>query len=192
MSGIEEAAALAAIAPEMMAIPEAASIPLAAQASAALAPEMMASFLPEAASQIPLASGAEYLSGASQAAPNGFLAWLGQNAPGATTAMQNTGILGNVVDATGGLETATNAANNVGGGILGKLGAAGTKAISPQAIALQGLKMAGQSMIQPRQAPQGSMPSMAHGDYQPLTAVNQSDEYRKKRDALLRQMLGMK
>lgn len=204
MSGAEPLL-LAEVAPELMAtmLPEMGAA-AAGSTAAAVAPEMLAASMPAMAemggmSALPeLAAGYAPFSSASSAylapleAQGGMSSFLSQY-PSMTAGLQNTGLLGNVVDATGGLETATGAANNIGGGLLGKMGGGLSKAMSPQSMMLNGMKMAGQSMMggQQQQQHAAPMPNLQAQQYQPLTAGNSSEEYRKKRDELLKRMLGM-
>ena len=202
MSGMEPLV-LAEVAPELMAtmLPEMGAA-AAGSTAAAMAPEMLAASMPAMAemggmSALPeLAAGYAPFSSASSAylapleAQGGMSSFLSQY-PSMTGALQNTGLLGNVVDATGGLETATSAANNIGGGLLGKMGGGLAKQFSPQSMMLNGMKMAGQSMTQQPQQHAAPMPNLQAQQYQPLTAGNSSEEYRKKRDELLKRMLGM-
>ena len=60
---------------------------------------------------------------------------------------------------------------------------------------LNGMKMAGQAMSQPQQqaAPQGRAQSPYQGQQQqPLAPMSQAEAQRKKRDELLRQMMGIR
>lgn len=166
MSGMEPAV-IAAMAPEMLGATAAAAAP--EIAATAIAPELAAAAMPTLAET---------------AAPAMF------SNPGLTGLMQNMGLYGNVIDATGGLETAATAANNVGGGLLGKAGMA--KMFTPEAMMMNGMKMAGQGLLGGQQQPMPhAMPSMqTGGDYRSLVPQSGSD-YRKRRDELLKRMLGM-
>jgi len=130
---------------------------------------------------------------ATGAAGNAASGGLAQQFPGVTEFMQNNGMLGHVTDATGGMETATTNPNNVGGGLLGniknKFGA-----MNGKDLMLNGMKMAGQAMSQPQQqpAPQGRAQSPYQGQQQPMAPTNTLEAQRKKRDELLRQMMGIR
>lgn len=61
-------------------------------------------------------------------------------------------------------------------------------------LMLNGMKMAGQAMSQPQQqpAPQGRAQSPYQGQQQPMAPTNTLEAQRKKRDELLRQMMGIR
>lgn len=106
-----------------------AGLATAAVAPGALVSELIATHMPWLAEGAPamgsyaasptLASMAAAPAASATTAGAGGLSGMLSQAPGLTTMMQNTGLLGSVVDATGGLATSTTAANNIGGGLLG-------------------------------------------------------------------------
>jgi hypothetical protein len=88
-----------------------------------LLPAMLAASAPAAAAET-AAAALPAAAGAAAAPTIGGLSGLLSQTPALTTGLQSMGLLGSVTDATGGLATSTTAANNIGGGLLGKSSAA--------------------------------------------------------------------
>ena len=137
------------------------------------------------------ATAAQVAGGASQAAPSGLSGLLSQY-PGLTSAMQQTGLLGNVVDATGGIETATGAANNIGGGLLGNASSYASNFMdSPEKLMKAGQLLSSSSSPRPRAHVQAS-PIYGQGNYQltPQAGNMPSSEQEMRRKRLMQLFQG--
>jgi hypothetical protein len=108
---------------------------------------------------------------------------LSQASPSTIQGMQNMGLLGKTVDATGGMETSITNPNNIGGGLLGNAARA-----APKSLGMLGEAMMQQSMRpqQPMQAPSAPGP-MYSGQQQPIARSrrDEEEEMRKRRLAYL-------
>lgn len=197
MSGVEAAVLLpevmAAMAPEAAAAAAPAILPEVAMAAA---PEALAAALPAGgmgATGGLLGTGASAFGGASP-----FMASLGADT-GMMGAMSSAGMPAS-------LASFSSPASAIGSFGLGDAAAYGAqpfgmgdrlgmmaKRMGGQNMGMMGLKMAAGSMMQPQQQMPHSPPNLQMHQFQPVGGISMtSDEQRKKRDQLLRQMLGIR